>query len=62
MMRSIYLLAIPAALLAQSTTTTYQSGINGERVAVASGSSTASSRTQTLNSVNGRPLPAAETV
>jgi hypothetical protein len=48
MMRSIYLLAIPAALLAQSTTTVYQTGVNGERVA---------SRPNTINSANGRPIP-----
>ncbi len=62
MMRSISVLLIPAALLAQSSTTTYQTGINGGRVAVSTQDQTATgTRTQRMQSADGRSIPMEQT-
>jgi len=58
MMRSLSLLLIPATLFAQSATTTYQTDINGRRVAVATQDQSAKGeRTQRTQSLNGRQVP-----
>jgi hypothetical protein len=57
-MRYLSLCLIPAALLAQSTTTTYQTGTNGQRVATSTVDQSASGeKTQRMQSINGRPIP-----
>jgi hypothetical protein len=48
--------------MAQSSTTTYQTGINGQRVAVSTqDQSAAGSRTQRMQSVDGRSIPMEQT-
>ncbi|MEO5927019.1 MAG: hypothetical protein ABIR70_24600 [Bryobacteraceae bacterium] len=61
MMRPFSLFVIPVALLAQSTTTSYQTGINGERVPTSSQSTSATgTRSQNIKSTSGSPIPAVQ--